>query len=85
MLYLILAILSSFGIAVLVKVNETKDLNRQVVIASNYIVGATLGWTFLLWDGLSSISWPTWALGFGGGSTVAQYILHSDVWHPLSC
>ncbi len=67
MLYLILAILASFCISVLVKLNETRGVNTRVVIASNYMTASALGWGFSLHAGLTDISLPTFLLGLGGG------------------
>lgn len=71
MVYLVLAVLSTFGVAVLLKVSELKGAPSSVVIASNYVVGAILGWAFVLWDGRlgsnTGVSAMTLALGVGGG------------------
>ena len=71
MVYLVLAVLSTFSVAVLLKVSELKGAPSSVVIASNYVVGAILGWAFVLWDGRlgsnTGVSAMTLALGVGGG------------------
>ena len=67
MSYLILAILASFCISVLVKLNETRGVNTQVVIASNYITASALGWGLYFQAGPADISLPTFLLGLGGG------------------
>lgn len=71
MVYLLLAILSTFSVAILLKVSELKGAQRSVVIASNYIVGAILGWAFVLWDSQNGsnagVSATTLTLGVGGG------------------
>jgi len=43
-LFLVLALLSSFSIALLLKVFEQKERNRTVIVASNYIVAGALGY-----------------------------------------
>jgi glucose uptake protein GlcU len=43
-LFLVLALLSSFSIALLLKVFEQKERNRIVIVASNYIVAGALGY-----------------------------------------
>lgn len=68
MTYLVLAILASFTISVLVKINETRGINTQVVIAANYISASFLGWAFTLrGGGVDGISTETLFLGLGGG------------------
>ena len=68
MLQLISAILSSFAITVIIKLNEQQELDRQVVLGINYIFAAGLGWALTLFNGgLASISMTTILLGFGGG------------------
>lgn len=67
MLPLISAILSSFAITVLIKLNEQKNLDRQVVLGINYLAAAALGWTLTIVNGLETVSLTTILLGFVGG------------------
>ncbi|MBU0490835.1 MAG: hypothetical protein KKA73_08535 [Chloroflexi bacterium] len=67
MTFLLLAILASFGISALVKLNELRGANTQVVLASNYIAASALGWALALGHGIDGISTTTLALGLGGG------------------
>jgi drug/metabolite transporter (DMT)-like permease len=67
MIYLVLGIASMLTIGVMVKINELKGVNRQVVIASNYIVASLLGWSLVLVHGIDGIDHSTFLLGLGGG------------------
>ncbi|MBN1248423.1 MAG: hypothetical protein JXC32_12245 [Anaerolineae bacterium] len=70
--YLFLAILASFSISLLIKNNETRGANTEVVLASNYLTAAAVGWLFVLMDVSRSqgtslqISQETLLLGLGG-------------------
>jgi drug/metabolite transporter (DMT)-like permease len=70
MVYLVLAILASFSIAVLIKHNETHGARTEVVLAGNYLSASAIGWTILLLNGsetvIEEISRETWLLGAGG-------------------
>lgn len=70
MTYLILAILCSFSITLLIKHNETHGAQTVVVLASNYLSAAALGWTIVLLQDRGAaryaISQATWWLGAGG-------------------
>ena len=68
MLYLTLAILSSAGIAILIKIYRQQGRRAEVLIASNYILAMVLGWIFL-WTTAEpwSVSAATFWLGLGGG------------------
>jgi len=69
---LILAILASFSISLLIKDNETRGADTEVVLASNYLTASAVGWAFVLLQpaadagGRLSISTPTLLLGLGG-------------------
>ena len=65
--FLILAILSSFCIGILIKLNESRGVNTLVVLAGNYLSASALGWAFVCGYGVGSISPSTLALGLGGG------------------
>lgn len=67
MFYLLLTILSSFAVAVLSKLNETAGVNRTVVIASNYPVGAALGLLVILLTRQPAPGVTTLLLGLAGG------------------
>jgi multidrug transporter EmrE-like cation transporter len=70
MLYLALAIIASFSIALLVKHNETHGARTEVVLASNYLSASAIGWGVLLLSPsgavIRGISRETWLLGAGG-------------------
>ncbi|GBC61733.1 hypothetical protein DENIS_2695 [Desulfonema ishimotonii] len=66
MFYLISAILSSFSISVLIKLNETRGVSTRIVIASSYISASLLGWAFILNTDVRSVSAETLMLGLGG-------------------
>jgi len=65
--YLISAILASFTISVLIKINESRGVNTQIVIASNYISAAAIGWLVTLHVGFDGVSSETLVLGLIGG------------------
>lgn len=67
MVYLLLTILSSFAVGVLSKINETAGINRTVVIASNYPVGAVFGLLVILLTGQPAPGVTTLWLGLVGG------------------
>jgi len=67
--YLILAILASFSISLLIKDNETRGADTEVVLAGNYLTASAVGWAFVLSQpagGRLSIGTPTLLLGLGG-------------------
>ena len=67
MIYLTLAILCSFTNSLLIKQNETQGLDTRVVLASNYLTAISLGWIFVLANGVGGLSRQTLYLGLGGG------------------
>lgn len=67
MIYLVLAILSSLTNSILIKLNEVRRENTAVILASNYIIAMLLGWGFVFWQGMPTLSGPTLWLGAGGG------------------
>jgi len=67
MIYLSLAILSSFTIGILIKINELNRANAQVVLASNYIIASVIGWIFFFIHGNYTLSTSTLILGIIGG------------------
>ncbi|MBN1579244.1 MAG: hypothetical protein JXA89_00980 [Anaerolineae bacterium] len=56
MVYLILAILATITINAMIKVYKVRGANRQVVLASNYVIASLLGWAFALARGIDGIS-----------------------------
>ena len=71
MAYLFLAIASSFAISLLIKDNETRGVDTEVVLASNYLSAGAVGWLFVLVGGSGTaagfdISRETLRLGLGG-------------------
>jgi drug/metabolite transporter (DMT)-like permease len=66
MVYLLLAILSSFSISLMVKRNEVEGIDTLGVLASNYISAASIGWGFALYRGSLTFSEPTLWLSLGG-------------------
>ncbi len=67
MIHLFLAILCSFLISICIKLNEMKGAERQVVLASNYIVGTSLCLIIIMMNGNSTVSLTTIILGLVGG------------------
>jgi hypothetical protein len=67
MVALVLAILCTFGVSVLIKLAEVRGVRTAVLIASNYLVAAALGWGFVLAQGWPGLSGVTFWLGLGGG------------------
>ncbi len=65
--FLVLAILSSFCIGILIKLNESRGVITLVVLAGNYLSASALAWAFACGYGVGSISPSTLALGLGGG------------------
>ncbi len=66
MIYLALAILSSFSISLMVKRNEVEGIDTLGVLASNYISAALVGWGFALSRGPVALTEPTLWLSLGG-------------------
>jgi multidrug transporter EmrE-like cation transporter len=67
MVALVLAIFCTFSVSVLIKLSELRGVRTAVLIASNYLVAACLGWGFVLAHGWSGMSGVTFWLGLGGG------------------
>jgi multidrug transporter EmrE-like cation transporter len=67
--YLFLSIASSIIIAVLLKIVESRNTNRVVVIASNYIIAGTCAWIF---NSTSSLNLPL--VLFGGFLGLAFFL-----------
>ena len=67
MLLLILAILSSFTIGILIKLNELKGAETRIVLAANYITAGMTGWIFVIFSGNMSVSTSTLLIGGIGG------------------
>ncbi len=67
MLYILLAIFSAFALTVIIKINETARANTRIVLASNYISAAILGWIFTGFSAIRGISNETLILGAIGG------------------
>ena len=72
MIYLAMAILASFSITLLIKDNEVRGANTQVVLASNYLSAGAIGWVFVLvaragaGGGAFTVGRETLLLGLGG-------------------
>jgi drug/metabolite transporter (DMT)-like permease len=69
--YLFLAILASFSISLLIKDNETRGMETEVILASNYLTASAVGWLFVLLDARGpnpafQVSRETLLLGLGG-------------------
>lgn len=67
MLLLTLAILASFSISVLIKLNARAGVDTRTVLAANYLSAGTLGWAFAWAHGVEGIDATTVWLGLGGG------------------
>ncbi len=67
MLYIFLAIFSAFTLTIVIKINETAGANSHIVLASNYISAAALGWIFTGLSSIGTISHETLILGAIGG------------------
>ena len=67
MLYLFLAIIATFTNSVLIKLNETRGANTNIVIAGNYISAGIIGWMLTFYNGYTGVSLPTLILGLLGG------------------
>ncbi|MFC1726215.1 hypothetical protein ACFL4T_11360 [candidate division KSB1 bacterium] len=67
MILLLLAIISSFTIGILIKINELKGAETRVVLAANYIIASIIGWIFVIYTGSISISTSTFLIGGIGG------------------
>lgn len=67
MLYLGIAILGSFCVNILLKLAAARDMNTQVVVASNYIVAAALGWLLVALTNSQKLGLTTILLGLAGG------------------
>lgn len=67
MLFLFLAIFSSFLIGNVLKLADVRGVSTPVIIASNYIFATILGLVWLWQDGGTSVSSFTILMGIGGG------------------
>jgi len=80
MIYLTFAILASFTISLLVKDNETRGADTEVVLGSNYITASAVGWIILLTQrgtATLTVSKPTLWLSLGGSVLwPAAFYLH---------
>jgi len=52
--FLVLAILSSFCIGILIKLNESRGVNTLVVLAGNYLSAFALGWAYVFGYGVGT-------------------------------
>ena len=67
MVYLVAAILCSFSLAIIIKINEKRNADRLLVLGSSYVVSAILSWSVVIYQGHLHISSSTLFLGMGGG------------------
>lgn len=67
MLYLLLAILSSFSIALIIKFSETRKVNRVAVLFFNYLVATVFSLILAASEGSFAMAASTLGFGIAGG------------------